>query len=122
MTFEDLEEKLVQASVIPAVAKMVATMALDPSIERHEISWAIPASLVIVPACIRPDRKALQRKDALHGIMGAVIKEQQGAGGRQFKIVTELTVARGSAYLSYRFSPEFIQWAELAQTVPAKLH
>lgn len=122
MTLGELETKLVQAYVTPPAAKMIATMALDPGIERHERSWAIPASLVIVPNSIRPDRHSQQRHEALQGIMGAVIKEQKGAISRQFMIVTDLAMARGNAYLSYSFSPEFIQWAELAQRVPSKLH
>lgn len=122
MSLEELETKLVQASVIASTAKMIATMALGPGIERHEKSWAIPASFVIVPNSIRPDRQAQQRQDALQGIMGSVIKEQKGAMSRQFMIVTDLALARGNAYLSYRFSPEFIQWAKLAKDVPAKLH
>lgn len=122
MTIEELETKLINANVVPSVAKMIATMAIGAGIERHEKSWTIPASLVLGPSSIRRDLEALQRKEAIKVIMRSVIKEQTGAMGKQFMIVTDLAMARGNAYLSYRFSPEFIQWAGLPQSVAVKLH
>lgn len=65
MKIEELETKLIQANVVPSAAKMIATMAMGTGIERHEESWAIPASLVLVPSSIRQDREAQQRKEAL---------------------------------------------------------
>lgn len=112
MTIEELEAKLVQARITNSVAKMIAVMALAPSIERHEKSWSIPISLAIVSNFIK--------HDSLRGIVGAVINEQSGAMSRQFVVVTDLSLVPGNAYLSYRFSPQFIQWAGLTQSVPAK--
>ena len=116
MTLEELETKLVQANVIPAVAKLISMMALSPSIERHKKSWAIPLGLVIVP------NSARQRQRSFELIMKAVIVDQKGTIYHQFSIIAELTTARGNAYLSYCFTTEFIEWAGLTQNAPAQLH